>query len=154
MHKAVFKDSHTQMMTETQDPLPKIRWGKLHDDNCWRFKYLDTLFKEGEPDGRCSTVGTTDDSPIRQDTARMDGERAPHPITSKTIHRRCVFSTNRSESWNSRLDVQRVINGANSRMVNIVTGRTQKEEGTAGTRSIRAYSGWGKSCGWTQTVCW
>ena len=41
-----------------------------------------------------------------------------------------------SESWNLTPDVQRVINGANSRMVSIVTGRTQKEEATAGTRSF------------------
>ena len=41
-----------------------------------------------------------------------------------------------SISWQLTPDVQRVINGVNSRMVSIVTGQTQKEEATAGARSF------------------
>ena len=48
----------------------------------------------------------------------------------------CSILTYGSEAWNLTKEVRRKLNGVNSRMVSIITGKTPHEEASDGTRSF------------------
>ena len=69
-----------------------------------------------------------------------------HLWKAKALHRNlrlrlyissvCSVMTYGSEAWRLTTEVQRALNGANSRMLSVITGKTQKEEASDGSRTF------------------
>ena len=116
--------------TDMQDKLPKVRWGDLEADNCWRFKYLGSVF---DADG-----GQMADVQRRVAMATQRFGKMRHIWKSKSLHIRlrlrlyiasvCSVMTYGSEAWFITDAIRRKINGANSRMLSVITGKTIHQE--------------------------
>ena len=116
--------------TDMQDKLPKVRWGDLEADNCWRFKYLGSVF---DADG-----GQMADVQRRVAMATQRFGKMRHIWKSKSLHIRlrlrlyiasvCSVMTYGSEAWFITDAIRRKINGANSRMLSVITGKTIRQE--------------------------
>ena len=132
------KDALTMQMKAQQEALPKVKWDDKEAENCWRFPYLGVIFEAGG--GQLTDVQRR----IMLATARFGKMR--HVWKAKALHLRlrmrlyiasvCSILTYGSEAWCLDRDICRKINGANSRMVSIITGRTQHEETKEGSRSF------------------
>ena len=121
-----------------QDSLPKVRWGDTEADNCWLFKYLGSVFEAGGshmPDVKRR---------IAMAVARFGKLR--HVWQRKELHLNlrlrlykaavCSILTYGSEAWNLTAAVRRALNGANSRMLSVITGKTAHEEASPATRTF------------------
>ena len=125
-------------MEKLQSLLPKVKWGDKEADNCWWFRYLGSIFEAGG--SQMADVQRR----INLAVARFGKMR--HIWTSPDLHLRlrmrlyissvCSILTYGSEAWNLTREVMRKLNGANSRIVSIITGRTAHEEVSEGTRSF------------------
>ena len=128
------QDAVKKKKQENQDALPKAKWGEKAADNCWRFKYLGATFT---PDG-----GHIDDVRERIAMAQSRHGTMRHIWKSKDLHIRlkmrlyvsavCSIMIYGSEAWRLDEQTRRALNGANSKMVAAITGRTIHEEATTG----------------------
>ena len=140
------KAAKLKKRTEMQDAMPKVRWGEQEADNAWRSRYLGSIFEAGG--------GQMADVERRVAMAATRFGQMRHIWTAKSLHLRlrlrlyiasvCSMMTYGSEAWYMDDEVRRKINGANSRMVSVITGNTQRQEATEATctfnlvRAIRA----------------
>ena len=127
---AAKKEAKKAKKEEAQKLLPKAFWGEEPADNCWNFEYLGSIFT---PDGSCMP-----DVRRRIAMAQQRHGKMRHIWKSKDLHPRlkmrlyvsAVLSimVYGSEAWRLTQEVQKAINGANSKMVAAITGRTIQEE--------------------------
>ena len=132
------KDALTIQMKAQQAALPKVKWGDKEAENCWHFPYLGAIFESGG--GQIADVHRR----IMLATVRFGQMR--HVWKAKALHLRlrmrlyiasvCSILTYGSEDWCLDSDICRMINGANSRMVSVITGRTPHEEAKEGSKSF------------------
>ena len=132
------RDARQTKMETMQSLLPKVRWGDNEADNCWQFRYLGSIFEAGG--SQLADV----ERRINLAVARFGKMR--HIWKSSDLHMRlrmrlyissvCSILTYGSETWNLTNEVRRKLNGVNSRMVSIITGKTPHEEASDGTRSF------------------
>ena len=105
-------------------------WGDHEATNAWRNKYLGSVFEAG---GGCLA-----DVRIRIATARQRFGKMRHIWGNKTLHMNlykasvCIILTYGSEAWRLTTEVCSALNGANSSMVSIITGRTVRAEASSG----------------------
>ena len=114
--------------------LPTAKWGKTPAANCWKFKYLGAIFT---PDG-----SHMEDMRRRIAMAQTRHGKMRHVWRSKVLHPRlkmrlyvsavCSIMIYGSEAWILDAATQRALNGANSKMVSQITGRTIREEAVEG----------------------
>ena len=113
-----------------QAKLPRAKWDDAEADNSWRFKYLGSIFQaDGKqmPDVKCRIA-----------MVRTRFGRLRHVWEAGCLHLNlklrlyksavCSILTYGSEAWFLTEQVRKALNGANSRMVAIITGKTPKEE--------------------------
>ena len=140
------KAAKLKKRTAMQDAMPKVRWGEQEADNAWRSRYLGSIFEAGG--------GQMADVERRVAMAATRFGQMRHIWKTRSLHLRlrlrlyiasvCSMMTYGSEAWYMNDEVQRKINGANSRMVSVITGNTQRQEATEATctfnlvRAIRA----------------
>ena len=109
-------------------------WGDTPADNSWHFKYLGSIFEAGGshmPDVKRR---------IAMVTQRFGKLR--HIWRSNELHVNlrlrlyksavCSILTYGSEAWRLTKKVIRALNGANSRMLSVITGKTIHEEASEG----------------------
>ena len=123
---------------ELQKELPMVAWGEQKVENNWQFKYLGALFEAGG--------SHLPDVARRIAMARQRFGKMRHIWTCKVLHLRlrlrlyiasvCSILTYGSEAWNLTAEVRRKINGANSQMLSVITGKTQREEASETTCSF------------------
>ena len=121
-----------------QQQLPNAYWNDIPADNCWRFCYLGAMF---QADG-CQLT----DIDRRIAMAAQRHGKMRHLWRSKSLHLKlrlrlyaasvCSVMTYGSEAWYLTTQVQKKINGAHSRMMSVITGKTPREEATRGTQTI------------------
>ena len=127
-------DAVQQKRKIMQNMLPKVKWGDIEAENTWQFIYLGSLFEAGG--GDMSDVRRR----IAMVTQRFGKLRHLwrdsdlHMNLRMRLYKACVCSilTYGSEAWKITKAVEAALNGANSRMVSTITGRTIREETTAG----------------------
>ena len=115
-----------------------VAWGEQKVENNWQFKYLGALFEAGG--------SHLPDVSRRIAMARQRFGKMRHIWTCKVLHLRlrlrlyiasvCSILTYGSEAWNLTAEVRRKINGANSQMLSVITGKTQREEASETTCSF------------------
>ena len=117
-----------------QNALPKVRWGEREADNTWQFKYLGSIFEAGGGDmadvRRRIAMATQRFGKLRN--IWRDGNL--HLNLRMRLYKSCICSilTYGSEAWKMTRSVAAALNGANSRMVSIITGKTIHEEASNG----------------------
>ena len=131
--KTAYKDAEIQMRKAEQDKLPKVKWGEVEARNEWRSKYLGSIFEAG---GGCMT-----DIKTRAAMARQRFGKFRHIWTNKELHlnlrirlyKSCICSTLSygSEAWQLHAEARRTLNGVNSQMLSIITGKTPHQEASA-----------------------
>ena len=136
--RTAVQDAILQKRKDMQADLPHVKWGDLDVGNCWRFKYLGSIFQaDGAqmPDVK---------SRIAMASARFGKFR--HIWTAGDLHlnlrmrlyKACICSilTYGSEAWRITAEVAKALNGANARMVIVITGRTPQQEASAKWRTF------------------
>ena len=128
---------------EAQALLPTAMWGEVPAENCWDFEYLGSMFT---PDGSCMT-----DVRRRIAMAQQRHGKLRHIWKAKVIHLRlkmrlyvsAVVSILKygSEAWLLTAEVQRAVNGANSKMVAAITGRPIRDEAKKDGKTYDAVAG-------------
>ena len=121
-----------------QKKLPQVAWGDQIAGNNWVFKYLGSLFEAGGnhmPDVR-----------RRIAMARTRFGKLRHIWGDKRLHKNlrirlykaavCSILTYGSEAWYLDADVRRALNGANSQMMSVITGKTPHQEASAKWRTF------------------
>ena len=136
--KTAQEDARHKKISEMQNSLPKVKWGQKEANNCWEFRYLGAIFEAGG--GQMADVRRR----INMAVARFGKMR--NIWTAKVLHIRlrmrlyissvCSILTYGSEAWLMTEEIRRAINGANSRMVSIITGNSPHDEAKDGTRSF------------------
>ena len=141
--KAAYSAVTFEKRKAQQDALPKVMWsgtpwGDMPADNCWRFKYLGSLF---DADGN-----HTSDVLARVAMAQQRFGKMRHIWKDNNLHLNlrlrlyrssvCSIMTYGSEAWRLTKKVQQILNGANSRMLAVITGKSQHEEASHGTRTM------------------
>ena len=121
-----------------QAEMPKVMWGDAETTNAWRTKYLGSMFEAG---GGCMT-----DVKIRIATARQRFGKMRHIWADRRLHLNlrlrlyrssvCSIMTYGSEAWQLSDEVTRALNGANSQMVSIITGKSPHVEASKDTRTF------------------
>ena len=113
-------------------------WGDQEATNAWRNKYLGSVFEAG---GGCLA-----DVRIRIATARQRFGKMRHLWADKRLHINlrlrlykssvCSVMTYGAEAW--RLDdvVSKALNGTNSQMLSVISGKSPHEEASATTRTF------------------
>ena len=115
---------------EAQEQLPTAKWGEDPADNCWTFEYLGSIFT---PDGSCMPDVRRRIAMAQQRHGKMRHiwkSKALHPRLKMRLYVSSVLSIMiyGSEAWRLTTEVKRAVNGANSKMVAAITGRTIHEE--------------------------
>ena len=121
-----------------QNNFPKVAWGDKEAANSWQFKYLGSIYEAGGDE--MTDVKTR----IAMAVTRFGKLR--HLWTDNDLHinlrmrlyKLCVCSvmTYGSEAWHLKATVTSALNGANARMVSIITGKSPREEATTATRTF------------------
>ena len=127
-------DAITAKRKEQQKLLPSVKWDEKESENQWRSKYLGSIFEAGG--GQMTDVQT------RIARARQRFGKMRHIWGNKDLHANlclrlykssvCSILTYGSEAWGLTPTVSAALNGANSNMVSIITGRSIREEATEG----------------------
>ena len=123
-----------QKRKKMQDLLPKVKWEDKEASNTWQFKYLGSLFEAGGGDmadvRRRIAMATQRFGKLRN--LWKDGNL--HMNLRKRLYKACVCSilTYGSEAWKITKTVAAALNGANSKMVSTISGRTAHEEASTG----------------------
>ena len=125
-------DAILQKRIDEQVTLPRVKWGTQETSNAWRTKYLGSMFEAG---GGCMA-----DVKIRIATARQRFGKMRHIWADKRLHFNlrlrlykssvCSVMTYGSEAWQLTAEVARALNGANSQMLSVITGKTPHAEAT------------------------
>ena len=125
-------DAILRKRIDEQAALPKVKWGSQETTNAWRTKYLGSMFVAG---GGCTT-GVK----IRIAAARQRFGKMRHIWADKRLHLNprlrlykssvCSVMTYGSEAWQLTAEVTRALNGANSQMLSVITGKTPHVETT------------------------
>ena len=128
---------------EAQELLPTAKWGEVPADNCWRFEYLGSIFT---PDGSCMPDVLRRIAMAQQRHGKMRHiwkSSDLHPRLKMRLYVSSVVSimVYGSEAWRLTADVKRAINGANSKMVAAITGRTVHEEAKQEGKTYDAVAG-------------
>ena len=120
-----------------QAKLPKVKWAPDPVKNCWQFEYLGAVF---QADG-----SQMPDVRRRVAMAKQRHGKMRHVWKSRKLHPRlklrlyiagvCSVMVYGSETWMLTPAVRRLLNGANSQMVAIITDKTIREEATEATRT-------------------
>ena len=108
-----------------QSNLPKVRWGEREVDNVWQIKYLGSIFEAGG--GDMTDVWTR----ISMVTQWFDKLRNIwwddnlHLNLRMRLYKSCVYNvlTYGFEAWRMTRKVAAALNGTNSKMVTVITGR-------------------------------
>ena len=115
-----------------------MQWGDLKVGNCWRFKYLSSIFQaDGAqmPDVRARIgMASTCFGKLRHIWTAGD----LHLNLRMRLYKACICSilTYGSEAWRITPEVAAALNGANARMVSVITGRTPHQEASAKWRTF------------------
>ena len=136
--KTAVEDAILERRKEEQATLPKVMWGEQETTNSWRNKYLGSIFEAG---GGCLT-----DVKIRIATARQRFGKMRHIWADKRLHLNlrlrlykssvCSVMTYGAEAWKLDDKVSKALNGANSQMLSVITGRSPHDEASPGTRTF------------------
>ena len=117
-----------------QDQLPKVKWDEHEASNTWQFRYLGSIFEAGGGDmadvRRRIAMATQRFGKLRN--VWKDGNL--HVNLRMRLYKACVCSvlTYGSEAWTITATVAAAFNGANSKMVITITGKSVREEASAG----------------------
>ena len=113
-------------------------WGEQETTNSWRNKYLGSIFEAG---GGCLA-----DVKIRIATARQRFGKMRHIWADKRLHLNlrlrlykssvCSVMTYGAEAWKLDDKVSKALNGANSQMLSVITGRSPHDEASPDTRTF------------------
>ena len=127
-------DAITAKRKEQQKLLPAVKWDEKEAENQWRSKYLGSIFEAGG--------GQMADVQARIARARQRFGKMRHIWGNKDLHVNlrlrlykssvCSILTYGSEAWRLTPTVSAALNGANSSMVSIITGRSIREEAAEG----------------------
>ena len=127
-------DATTAKRKEQQKLLPTVKWDEKEAENQWRSKYLGSIFEAGG--------GQMADVQARIARARQRFGKMRHIWGNKDLHVNlrlrlykssvCSIMTYGSEAWRLTQTVGAALNGANSSMVSIITGRPIRAEASAG----------------------
>ena len=114
--------------------LPTAKWGDEPADNCWTFEYLGSIFT---PDGSFMSDVRRRIAMVQQRHGKMRHiwkSQDLHPRLKLRLYVASVLSIMAygSEAWRLTAEAQKTINGANSKMVAMITGRTIHEEAREG----------------------
>ena len=127
-------------LTEQQESLPKVWCGETPVSNCWRFKYLGSHFDAQMADVKIRIVR------VRQRFGKMwhiwwNGSLHLNLLRMRLYKSSvCSILTYGSEAWRLTEQVRKALNGANSKMVSIITRRTHHEEASAATCTFNMHS--------------
>ena len=136
--KTAVSDAILEKRKEEQTELPKVMWGDQEAKNAWRNKYLGSIFEAG---GGCLA-----DVRIRIATARQRFGKMRHLWADKRLHINlrlrlykssvCSVMTYGAEAWRLNDTVSKALNGANSQMLSVISGKSPHEEASATTRTF------------------
>ena len=136
--KTAVKDAVLQKRKEMQKKLPRVKWGEVEAKNSWLFKYLGSLFEAGG--------AHMPDVKARIAMASQRFGKLRHIWTDNELHfnlrmrlyKACVCSilTYGSEAWRLTKKVSAALNGANARMVSVITDRTVHQEASPKTHTF------------------
>ena len=125
-------------LKDMQDNRPKVRWGPTSVKNCWKFKYLDSIF--------CPDDNFKADVAARIAQAKKRVGQLRHVWSSKilplSLKRRlyisgvCSILTYGAEAWRLDVETRSMLNGVNAQMLTHITNKTVQEEATAATSTI------------------
>ena len=135
---AAVAKARTKKREEEQKQYQVVKWHEAQAANTWIFKYLGAMF---QADGR-----QTADIERRIAMARQRHGKMRHLWRVKKLHINlrirlyvasvCSILTYGSEAWTLTPEACRRLNGANSRMLSIITGKSQHEEASESTRTV------------------
>ena len=127
-------DAITAKRKEQQKHLPTVKWDDKEARNEWQSKYLGSIY---QADG-----AQMPDVQARIARARQRFGKMRHIWSNKQLHVNlrmrlykasvCSILTYGSEAWRLTTKVRAALNGVNSSMVSVITGRTAREEATEG----------------------
>ena len=131
-------DAKTAKRIEMQQQLPKVKWGQREIKNAWRSKYLGSIFEAG---GSQMTDVRTRIAMASQRFGKIHHLWRDHDLHLNLrlrLYRASVCSilTYGSEAWVLTQQVRKALNGANARMLSIITGNTIKEEASPKTQTF------------------
>ena len=136
--KTAVEDATLERRKQEQAAMPKVKWGERVTTNSWWSKYLDSVFEAG---GGCLS-----DVKIRIDTARQRFGKMRHLWADKRLHINlrlrlykssvCSVMTYGAEAWRLNDAVSKALNGANSQMLSVISGKSPHEEASATTRTF------------------
>ena len=132
------RDAKTEKRKKQQKLLPMVRWGEKDVQNCWRFPYLGSLFEAGG-DNMPDVSRRIAMAKARFDKLRnLWSDNNLHLNLKLRLYRSSVCSilTYGSEAWYLTSSVTRALNGANSQMMAIITGKTQQQEASKSTQTF------------------
>ena len=127
-------DAIQQKRKAMQNLLPKVKWEDTEADNTWQFAYLGSIFEAGGGDmpdvRRRIAMATQRFGKLRH--IWKDGNL--HLNLRMRLYKACVCSilTYGSEAWKITAAVAAALNGSNSKMVSIITGKTVHDEASTG----------------------
>ena len=132
------KDERNAQHKRSQREKEKVVCGKDELENVWTFPYLGSQFRaDGDQmhdvKTRIAMAMQTAGKMRNIWSARTVPQSLKLRIYKSGVCSRLVYG---SEGWRLTAQVQRMLNGANSRMVARITGKTQHEEASTATRTL------------------
>ena len=128
---------------KAQGQLPAVKWGEEPVANCWAFEYLGAIFT---PDG-----GQMTDVRRRIAMAQQRHGKMRHIWKSGHLHLRlkmrlyvaavCSVMCYGTEAWTLDKKTKSALNGANSKMVSAITGRTIHDEAKSDGKTYDVVAG-------------
>ena len=132
------RDAKAEKRKQQQKSLPTVRWHEKEVQTSWRFPYLGSLFEAGG--------GNMSDVHRRIAMAKARFGKLRHLWSDNNLHLNlklrlyrssvCSILTYGSEAWYLTDAVTRALNGANSQMMAIMTGKTQHQEASKNTQTF------------------
>ena len=136
--RTAYRDAEEEKRKQMQQLLPKAKWGDQSVDNAWHFKYLGSIM---QADG-----GQLKDIKTRIARARTRFGKLRHLWNDKTLHYNlrlrlykssvCSIMVYGSEAWKLDPEAVRKLNGANSQMMSVISGKTPHQEASPKWRSF------------------
>ena len=136
--EAAMRKAKEAKKADMQQQLQKVRWGNKEAANCWQFKYLGAMM---QADGMQMPEIKSRVAMARQRHGKMRHvwrSNKLHPWLKMRLYVAgvCSVMVYGAETWLLTKEVTRLINGANSQMVAVITNNTPKEEATESTRTF------------------
>ena len=132
-----------EKLEAAQKALPLVKWGEEPAENRWAFEYLGAIF----------TVNGSQTADVhrRIAMARQRHGKMRHIWQSSDLHLRlklrlyvsavCSTMIYGSEAWMLDKATLRALNGANSKMLSVITGKSIHDEAKDGTRTYDVVAG-------------